>query len=122
MAGMWTFAVGGLAGILLLGLCVGLLIGPIWVWILGSAWLYLGWQLLNLYRVDRWLRLRSQIDPPNIRGIWGDIIAQVIRPHRRKQYHKQRLVQLYRGLRLSTAALPDGVIILRTQRQSVWFN
>jgi two-component system, OmpR family, phosphate regulon sensor histidine kinase PhoR len=121
MAAMWTFALARLAGILLLGLFVGLLIGPIWVWILGSACLYLGWQLLNLYRVDRWLRLRSQIDPPNIGGIWGDIIAQVIRLHRRKQYHKQRLVQLYRELRRSTAALPDGVIILSTQREIVWF-
>src|ERR1700723_2246148 len=122
MAAMWTFALGRLAGILLLGLCAGLLIGPIWVWILGSAWLYLGWQLLNLYRVDRWLRLRSQIDPPNIGGICGDIIAQVIRLHRRKQYHKQRLVQLYRELRRSTAALPDGVIILSPQHEIVWFN
>ena len=101
---------------------MGLLIGPIWLWILGAACLYLAWQLLNLYRVDRWLRLRSQIDPPNIGGIWGDIIAQVVRLHRRKQYHKQRLVQLYRELRRSTAALPDGVIILSTQREIVWFN
>src|SRR5277367_3878929 len=122
MAAMWTFALARLAGILVLGLCVGLLIGPIWVWILGSACLYLAWQLLNLYRLDRWLRLRSQIDPPNVAGIWGDIIAQVIRLHRRKQYHKQRLVQLYRELRRSTAALPDGVIILSAQREIVWFN
>jgi two-component system phosphate regulon sensor histidine kinase PhoR len=46
----------------------------------------------------------------------------VIRLHRRKQYHKQRLVQLYRELRRSTAALPDGVIILSSQREIVWFN
>src|SRR5580700_209633 len=122
MAAMWTFALARLAGILLLGLCLGLLIGPVWLWILGSACLYLGWQLLNLYRLDRWLRLRSQIDPPNLGGIWGDIIAQVVRLHRRKQYHKQRLVQLYRELRRSTAALPDGVIILSPQHEIVWFN
>src|ERR1700727_2495939 len=122
MAAMWTFALARLAGILLLGLCLGLLLGPIWLWILGAGCFYLTWQLLNLYRVDRWLRLRSQIDPPNIGGIWGDIIAQVIRLHRRKQSHKQRLVQLYRELRRSTAALPDGVIILSPQHEIVWFN
>jgi two-component system phosphate regulon sensor histidine kinase PhoR len=81
-----------------------------------------GWQLLNLYRLDRWLRLRSQIEPPVLGGIWGDIIAQVVRLHRRKQYHKQRLVQLFRELRRSTAALPDGVIILSSQSDIVWFN
>ena len=122
MAAMWTFALARLAGILLVGLCAGLLIGPIWVWVLVAACLYLGWQLLNLYRLDRWLRLRSQIDPPVIGGIWGDIIGQVVRLHRRKNYHKQRLVQLYRELRHSTTALPDGVIILSKQREIVWFN
>jgi two-component system phosphate regulon sensor histidine kinase PhoR len=119
---MWTFALARLAGILLLGLAVGLLIEPIWLWILLAACLYLGWQLLTLYRLDRWLRLRSQLDPPNLGGIWGDIVAQVVRLHRRKQFHKQRLVQLFRELRRSTAALPDGVIILSAQREIVWFN
>src|ERR1700744_2625712 len=122
MAAMWTFALARLAGILLLGLFSGLIIGPIWLWILGAACFYLGWQFLNLYRLARWVRLRSQIDPPNIGGVWGDIVAQVVRLHRRKQYHKQRLVQLYRELRRSTAALPDGVIILSPQREIVWFN
>jgi len=122
MASMWTFTLARLAGILIAGLTLGLLIGPIWLWLLCAACLYLGWQLLNLYRVDRWLRLRSQIDPPNLGGIWGDVIGQVVRLHRRKQFHKQRLVQLYRELRRSTAALPDGVIILSSQHDIVWFN
>jgi two-component system, OmpR family, phosphate regulon sensor histidine kinase PhoR len=122
MASMWTFALARLAGILVAGLCLGLLVGPIWLWLLAAACLYLAWQLVNLYRLDRWLRLRSQIDPPTIGGIWGDIVGQVVRLHRRKQFHKQRLVQLYRELRRSTAALPDGVIILSTQSDIVWFN
>ena len=119
---MWTFALARLAGILILGLILGLLVGPIWLWLLAAACLYLGWQLLNLYRFDRWLRLRSQLNPPNIGGIWGDVIGQVVRLHRRKQFHKQRLVQLFRELRRSTAALPDGVIILSSQHEIVWFN
>jgi two-component system phosphate regulon sensor histidine kinase PhoR len=122
MASMWTFALARLAGILIAGLGAGLLFGPIWLWPLVAAFLYLGWQLVNLYRLDRWLRLRSQIVPPNIGGVWGDVIGQVVRLHRRKQFHKQRLVQLYRELRRSTAALPDGVIILSSQNEIVWFN
>ena len=122
MAAMWTFALARLAGILVLGLFFGLLIGPVWLWISAAACLYSSWQLLTLYRLDRWLRLRSQIDPPNLGGIWGDIVAQVVRLHRRKQFHKQRLIQLFRELRRSTAALPDGVIILGSQHEIVWFN
>ena len=119
---MWTFTLARLAGILTSGLALGLLFGPVWLWLLTAACLYLVWQMGNLYRLDRWLRLRSQIDPPNIGGIWGDIVGQMVRLHRRKQYHKQRLVQLYRELRRSTAALPDGVIILSSRNEIVWFN
>ena len=122
MAAMWTFALARLAGILLAGLCLGLLFPPVWLWVLFAACLYLGWQLFNLYRLDRWLRRRSQLDPPTIGGIWGDIIAQVVRLHRRKQFHKQRLVQIFRELRRSTAALPDGVIVLSAQNEILWFN
>src|ERR1700681_4208075 len=122
MAAMWTFALARLAGILGLGLCLGLLIGPVWLWVLAAACLYLGWQLVTLLRLVRWLPLPSQIDPPNLGGIWGDIVGQVVRLHRRKQFHKQRLIQLFRELRRSTAALPDGVIILSSQREIVWFN
>ena len=122
MAAMWTFALARLAGILLAGLCLGLLFPPVWLWVLLAACLYLCWQLHNLYRLDRWLRLRSQLDPPAIGGIWGDIIGQVVRLHRRKQFHKQRLVQIFRELRRSTAALPDGVIVLSSQNEILWFN
>jgi two-component system phosphate regulon sensor histidine kinase PhoR len=122
MAAMWTFALARLAGILLAGLCLGLLFPPLWLWVLLAACLYLGWQLHNLYRLDRWLRLRSQLDPPAIGGIWGDIIGQVVRLHRRKQFHKQRLVQIFRELRRSTAALPDGVIVMSGQNEILWFN
>jgi two-component system phosphate regulon sensor histidine kinase PhoR len=122
MAAMWTFALARLAGILLAGLVLGFFVGPVWLWLLGAACVYLGWQLLNLYRLDRWLRLRSRMDPPVIGGIWGDVIAQVVRLHRRKRFHKQRLVQLFREIRRSTAALPDGVIILSPQHEIVWFN
>jgi two-component system phosphate regulon sensor histidine kinase PhoR len=45
-----------------------------------------------------------------------------VRLHRRKRFHKQRLIQLFRELRRSTAAMPDGVIILNATREIVWFN
>src|SRR5260370_7553536 len=108
MAAMWTFALARLAGILGLGLCLGLLIGPVWLWVLAAACLYLGWQLVTLYRLDRWLRLRSQIDPPNFGGVWGDILGAVVRLHRPKQFHKQRLLQLFPELPLYHTALPHA--------------
>ena len=63
MAPMWTFALVRLAGILFVGLLVGLLVGPAWLWILIAACAYLVWQMSNLYRLDRWLRRRSPSGP-----------------------------------------------------------
>ena len=122
MKAVWTFALARLAGILLLGVIVGLFVPPAWLWLIVAFSLYLAWQLRNLYLVERWLRLRSQLDPPAIGGVWGDVVAHIVRLHRRKQFHKRRLAQLFRELRRSTAALPDGVIILGGQSEIVWFN
>jgi two-component system phosphate regulon sensor histidine kinase PhoR len=83
---------------------------------------YLGWHLIDLFRVDWWLRHRGIADAPDIGGAWGDAITQIIRLHRRKRYHKQRFVQLMRQIQRSTAALPDGVVILNADREIVWFN
>jgi two-component system phosphate regulon sensor histidine kinase PhoR len=78
--------------------------------------------LANLFRLEWWLRNRNYADPPDVGGVWGEIIAQIVRLHRRKRFHKQRFVQLMRQLQRSTAALPDGVVILNAQREIVWFN
>ncbi|MGH8269651.1 MAG: phosphate regulon sensor histidine kinase PhoR, partial [Steroidobacteraceae bacterium] len=48
--------------------------------------------------------------------------SQIVRLHRRKRFHKQRFVQLMRQLQSSTAALPNGVVILNPRREIVWFN
>src|ERR1035438_7011320 len=99
MAPMWTFALVRLAGMLLLGLLLGLIFGPVWAWVLLAACACLAWQMLNLYRFDRWLGRRSQLEPPALGGIWGDVISRVVRLHRRKRFHKQQFVRLFRELR-----------------------
>lgn len=118
----WWFTLARLLGALTVGLVVGWAIGAVWVGLLLSVTLYLAWQLFNLWRLDRWLRLRSSLDPPSVGGVWGDVIANVVRLHRRKRFHKQRLVQLLRELRRSTAAMPDGVLALSPQNEILWFN
>ena len=43
------------------------------------------------------------------------MVSRVVRLHRRKRFHKQRLLEVFRELRHSTAAMPDGVVILNSQ-------
>lgn len=118
----WWFATGRMLATVLVGLTLGWLFGNVWVGLGSALALHLGWQLINLFRLEWWLRHRSFADPPDVGGVFGEIIAQIVRLHRRKRFHKQRFVQLMRQLQRSTAALPNGVVILNAQREIAWFN
>src|SRR5215813_5444904 len=118
----WWFAAGRLLATVAIGCGVGWLFGGVWIGLGVALALHLSWQLANLFRLEWWLRHRSFADPPDVGGVFGEIIAQIVRLHRRKRFHKQRFVQLMRQLQRSTAALPNGVVILNAQREIVWFN
>jgi two-component system phosphate regulon sensor histidine kinase PhoR len=111
-----------LAAALALGAGLGWFAGSVWSGICGVLLLYLGWNLWQLRQLYFWLQHRSVADPPDANGIWGDVVAQVVRLHRRKRFHKERLTRLFRELRRSTAAMPDGVVMLDPQNEIIWFN
>jgi two-component system phosphate regulon sensor histidine kinase PhoR len=104
------------------GAAVGWFAGSVWLGICGTLGLYLAWNLWQLRELHFWLQHRGVADPPDALGVWGDVVAQVVRLHRRKRFHKERLTRLFRELRRSTAAMPDGVVMLDPQGEIVWFN
>ena len=105
-----------------LGAAAGWFVGSVWAGVSGALALYLGWHLWQLRALAIWLQNRSVADPPNAMGLWSDVVAQVVRLHRRKRFHKERLTRLFREVRRSTAAMPDGVIMLDPHGEIVWFN
>jgi two-component system phosphate regulon sensor histidine kinase PhoR len=116
------FLLARLGATLLAGALLGWILGDVFAGIALALAGMLAWQLLNLYWLDFWLKDRSGRDPPDSSGLWGDVVARVVRLHRRKRFHKQRLLDVFRELRHSTAAMPDGVVILNSQWEILWFN
>jgi len=120
-SGWWS-----LLGRLVALMAIGLLIG----WVFGYPFrgaalvlaLMLAWQLTRLHALVRWLRTNQIETAPDLPGPWGEAVALVVRLFRRKQFHKLRLQRLLRELRDSTAAMPDGVVVLNPQAEIVWFN
>ena len=55
----WWFALARIAGVVLLGLLVGLALGRIYLGLALVLTAALTWQLLNLFRLDYWLRDRG---------------------------------------------------------------
>jgi len=105
-----------------LGALLGWFAGHVWLGVCGALGLYLAWNLWHLRELHFWLQHRSVADPPDAAGLWGEVVAQVVRLHRRKRFHKERLTRLFRELRRSTAAMPDGVVMLDPQGEIIWFN
>ena len=114
--------VAGLVASLLVVLAIG--------WLADDAALYaaiylgvvVAWQAFNLIRYERWLRLRASLNPPNMRGLWAEVVATSNRMHRRKVYHKRRVLVLLREFRRMTSAMPDGAILLDGSHEILWFN
>ncbi len=104
------------------GLVVGLLLGTPVAGVAVVLAYGLAMQLLNLMRLLRWLRADQIELAPDLPGPGGVRVARIVRRYRRKQLHKQRLLRLLRELRRSTAAMPDGVVVLNPQAEILWFN
>ncbi len=81
------FLLARLGGVVLLGALVGALLGSLIGGIALALAAALGWQLMNLFWLDGWLRDRANRSPPDVSGMWGDVVSQVVRLHRRKRFH-----------------------------------
>ena len=82
----------------------------------------LAYHVRNLVRFEHWLRYRSDEAPPNMDGLWGEVLAITHRIYRRKVFHKRRVTSLLREFRRMTSAMPDGAVLLGPNREILWFN
>ncbi|MEX0900215.1 MAG: phosphate regulon sensor histidine kinase PhoR [Gammaproteobacteria bacterium] len=83
---------------------------------------YLAWHLHQLHRLERWLHDGKRFAPPDADGIWAEIFHHYYRLQKRNRARKQRLAALVREFRDSTAAIPDGAIVLGVRWEILWFN
>jgi len=118
----WSFALARLLGVLAAALVLGWLTGYPSLTVVVVLGGYLVVNFMRLYRLERWLRHRRTEDPPDLTGVWGDVVALVMRIYRRKQFHKRRIGLVFREFRRMTAAVPDGIVVLGADREIQWFN
>jgi two-component system phosphate regulon sensor histidine kinase PhoR len=122
MSPAWSFALARLLGALAGAVVIGWLLGQVAYTVVAVLGAYLALNLVRLHRLERWLRRRRTEEPPDFVGVWGDVVALVMRIYRRKQFHKRRIVQLFREFRRMTTAMPDGVVVMSAEREILWFN
>ena len=115
-----------------------LLLPALWVALAGLLWLIfgggLGWwivlalvatglrHIIQMHRLESWLRNGRRAQPPQSWGVWGEVFDHYYRLQRRYAKRKKRLARVIREFRESTSAMPDGTIVLDADRRISWFN
>lgn len=114
------------------------MLAAFWIALAGLLWLIfggvLGWWVvlalvaaglrhtIQMHRLESWLRDGRRSQPPQSWGVWGEVFEHYYRLQRRYTKRKKRLARVIREFRESTAAMPDGTIVLDADRRITWFN
>jgi len=101
---------------------IGLMFGRVALALAITFGIYSFVQLRNVLRVEYWLRHRRVEAPPDISGVWGEVVSIVSRIYRRKQFHRARVTGLLREFRRLTSAMPEGAVLLGPDHEILWFN
>lgn len=106
---------------------IGALVGSLYDradWgLLTAALLGLAWQLRHVVLLERALRTRK-FDKLRFGegGTWPQIYSRIIHMRNRNKVHKKRYRQLFKEIRKTANALPDGAIILNEDFEIILCN
>lgn len=101
---------------------VGLMFGRVPLALAITLGIYSIAQLSNVLHVEHWLRHRRVESPPDLNGVWGEVVTIISRIYRRKQFHRARVTGLLREFRRLTSAMPEGAVLLGPGHEILWFN
>lgn len=118
----WPAALARLAGAMLLFGLLGIVTGEVLLCLFLGTLGYLGWNLVNQIRLERWLREGRKLEPPVSSGLWGEIFNGINRLQKRQRMRRRKLSQILQGVRETINAMPDGAVILRENGEIQWWN
>ncbi|MGI9265060.1 MAG: phosphate regulon sensor histidine kinase PhoR [Gammaproteobacteria bacterium] len=108
--------------VLLAGGLLGAFYGQVFAGMLVAALGMLAWHLVNLYRLEGWLRTGDLNDSPSGDGLWARTYGQVGVLRERKRRSSKNWRRLVKEFRASTKAFPDAGIILGPNQEILNFN
>ncbi|MGI9301703.1 MAG: phosphate regulon sensor histidine kinase PhoR [Gammaproteobacteria bacterium] len=101
---------------------LGLFYGQVTLWLLLAALGCLAWHLFNLYRTALWLDRPKKAERPDAPGVWGELNSYIYHLQRSDRKRRKQVRRVLKEFRKSTAALPDGAVVLNPQHEITWFN
>jgi len=108
--------------VLLFVFIIGVVVGyPSETLLLGIT-LYIAWHLRNIYTLERWLRARKSVEPPDATGIWGEIFNHIHRLQQHNRSRKRKLALMVARFQEAATATPDATIIVKNNWEIEWIN
>jgi len=105
---------------------VGLLVGWMFRYALAAFLVvlvgFLAAHLRRLAQLRAWLVSPKRHELPESGGLWGEIFDLLLDMQRKSKKKKKRLQAMLMQFQESTAALPDGAVVLGERGEIVWFN
>jgi two-component system phosphate regulon sensor histidine kinase PhoR len=84
--------------------------------------IYLLMHLRYLRALRLWLEDPKHHELPEPDGIWGEVFERLLDLQRRNRKRKKKLAAIVAEFQASTAALPDGAVVLAERGEIAWFN
>lgn len=92
-------------------------------WLLFAAtFLQLCWHLYNQMRLSQWLWDEKRLSTPTGSGQWESLFNGIYRLQQRQRRRRKELASLIRRFRIGAEALPDAVVLFRSEGNIVWCN
>lgn len=118
----WKIECRNLGILLLVAGLVGWAVGFL-AWLLLFASLsYIAWTLFQLQRIQIWLSQQTNTDPPESKGLWGDVLDGIYRLQRQGKEELNRLQAAVDYLQDSFASLDDGAVMIDKRGNIEWSN
>lgn len=100
---------------------VGLAFDRVTLALLIALAIYTSGHLIFAYQLHRWLA-QPRVEPREGVGVWQEIYTELYRLKQRNRRRKKRLKSIVGEFQASTAALPDGAVVIDGRGRIVWFN
>ncbi len=79
-------------------------------------------QMRNLIHLRAWLARPKHHELPEPGGLWGEVFDLLLDLQRKNRKKKKKLAAIVSEFQSSTAALPDGAVVLGERGEIAWFN
>ncbi|NOQ93054.1 MAG: phosphate regulon sensor histidine kinase PhoR [Methylophaga sp.] len=101
---------------------VGLLFDQMLVAMFLAVLAYALWLQHSWNKLYRWLRNPKKNRSPSAEGVMNDVCREIEWVRKQNRSRKKKLASYLRRFQVTTAALPDGIVVIETDGRIIWSN